>query len=667
MNVSILISHSNRIQCILNSICESPPITKNDDLTQLVIDSNTISVKVITNVVLGVEAKHDVINPRLKSYDECLKSLKIDKNMLSSKFIFYIVNSNISKKIIINYRLSIKNDILKLLETTHNISKRTYISDLKSSVNTALVLMPEVKDIFGTELIVIPCAHEIDNKNADGQCDVNTKYFQSQEYKTSCSLSSIHNKKDSCNKVSDFLTLNWSLYLPFYANNVRGAVNFAKKVHCRNTTAISMIIFYENNPLNKYTFNTVNSYVDYTIRQQAIEQARQQSIQQAAIEQSRQQARHPRQAIEQSRQHGLNNAISSAIREIQTNSEKEKNKKEVWSSDADILFVKDIIDEYSAETNLSKVKLLCGKDILTYFDLQGRQRDIISQIIHKIDLCCRLEISKQYIIQGIVNVLFGNNNHYHLLTAVHNDIVVGFMIAQYRECSFSPSTWSINLICTSLKHTPTSDISLSKGVEPISGTILLGAMLYSLKKRNINFAILELARGYLNPGFITYSKLGFVKNLSLINDTCFQDVNNLPMYVCLQDLTPEVIISLVKGEKRIKFTKDQDDTEFFELCSNGQKYKDIIIDTGLAKKANIKYKSQLNASKNHKDFVIDNKGLETLTEEDIPEPTLPYQTYHIVDVPKPTVHIGGKTRNKRKYKTRKSVLNKSKRRKGSMR
>ncbi len=645
MNVGILISHSHRIHCILNSICKSPHKTTNDDLTQLLIDSNNISVKVITNVVLGVNASHEEIVPDLKPHDQCLKSLKIDKRMLSSSFVFYIFNSNISKKMIINYGLSIKNSILSIknsileLPQISILSTRTYISDLKSSVNTALLLMPEVREIFGTELIVIPCAHEIDNQNADGQCDVNTSYFQSQEYKTSCSLSSILKKNDSCNKVSNFLTLNWSLYLPFYANNVRGAVNFANKVHCRNTTAISMIIFYANNPLNKYTFNTVDHYVDYT-NMVSKNQVIKQSIEQA------------RPSTEQARQQGLNNAISSAIREIQ-NAEKEKFKKESWSSDADILFVNNIIDEYSAETNLSKVKLLCGKDILTYFNLTGHQRDIISQIIHKIDLCCRLEISQQYIIQGIVNVLFGNNNHYHLLTAVHNNTVVGFMIAQYRECSFSPSTWSINLICTSLKHTPTSDISLPKGVEHISGTILLGAMLYSLKKRHINFAILELARGYLNPGFITYSKLGFVKNLSLINTTCFKDVNNLPMYVCLTHLSPEDIISLVKGEKRIKLTKDQDDTGFFERYSRGETYKNIIA-SGDAKKANIEYQSLLYASKNHKDFITDVSNILVKPDKDILKPTLPDQTYTFDTM----VSFGGKTRKKRK-----SVLNKRKTRK----
>jgi surface protein len=312
-----------------------------------------------------------------------------------------------------------------------------------------------------------------------------------------------------------------------------------------------------------------------------------------------------------------------------------------WSSDADIMFNTDIIEEYTHRIS-SKVKLLCNAEIMTYFNPTGTKPKIVRKIRDKLSFCCRNEINGFYIDNAIENVLFGKNNHYHLLTAVFNTDVLGFIIAEYGECKFIPNVWSVKLICTSPEY-PT-----------VSGSVILGAMLYLLKKINARFVILELAGGYTNFGFITYSKLGFIKNLSLLNENCFNNSGNLPMYVSLEHLTTDIIVELVNGTKKIKLTPEQDDTGFFEKYLNKDKYTDEE-----AEDANNKYLGLLYACDAHKDMIIIESDDEVKDIADsfidqglansIPAtPTLLPQTYAIIT-------MGGKrTRHKHKSRKRKT-------------
>jgi hypothetical protein len=89
------------------------------------------------------------------------------------------------------------------------------------------------------------------------------------------------------------------------------------------------------------------------------------------------------------------------------------------------------------------------------------------------------------------------------------------------------------------------------------------------------YAILELARGYVNSaGFIAYSKLGFIKNLSLFwsDVRCFTARGNLPMYVSLRGMTAASLTGMITGRKLIQLDPSQDDTGFYRRYLDGDRY-----------------------------------------------------------------------------------------------
>ena len=127
--------------------------------------------------------------------------------------------------------------------------------------------------------------------------------------------------------------------------------------------------------------------------------------------------------------------------------------------------------------------------------------------------------------------------------------IVGFIIAEYGECRNQPDVWSVNLICTTTINNNAS----------IKGILLLGAFLYCIKNsNNVQKGILELAGGYSNiSGFISYTKIGFNKDLSLYDANCFYDFNNLPMMADVDTMDDEQIITRATDRER-RIYNDED-------------------------------------------------------------------------------------------------------------
>jgi len=134
------------------------------------------------------------------------------------------------------------------------------------------------------------------------------------------------------------------------------------------------------------------------------------------------------------------------------------------------------------------------------------------------------------------------------------DKVVGFIVTELGECKKEPNAICVKLIC------------VREGT--IRGGLLMGAYLYCLKQHQTykKMGILELARGYLNiPGFISYTKLGFNKDLSLYGESCFKDYVNLPMSVDLTSMTVETIIRRATENDRRVVTADEDNSGIYML------------------------------------------------------------------------------------------------------
>jgi hypothetical protein len=135
--------------------------------------------------------------------------------------------------------------------------------------------------------------------------------------------------------------------------------------------------------------------------------------------------------------------------------------------------------------------------------------------------------------------------------------VVGFVIAQYGECETHPNAYAVNLICTR-----------SINGYSIKGALLLGAYMYCIKQTEHaeQLGVLELAFGYDNiGGFFAYTKMGFDKDYTLVKQGCFEDYENLPMSVNLQNYSLDNIIGLATGLTPRPLSDVKDDTGLYAL------------------------------------------------------------------------------------------------------
>jgi len=191
---------------------------------------------------------------------------------------------------------------------------------------------------------------------------------------------------------------------------------------------------------------------------------------------------------------------------------------------------------------------------------------------------CENKIDVQYGISAILNLNF---EKFDLLVAVapdHEKIkndettvapstslknktkhILGFIIAERGECRKFHDFYVVNLICTRSRveyKKYGKNSSLER--ERIRGAILLGAYLFCAKRLNQDLGLLELADGYKNiSGFFSYSKMGFVKDLSLFGRTCFKDFANLPMSIEIDHYSYDQIINYASGTDKIQHFDDE--------------------------------------------------------------------------------------------------------------
>jgi hypothetical protein len=163
--------------------------------------------------------------------------------------------------------------------------------------------------------------------------------------------------------------------------------------------------------------------------------------------------------------------------------------------------------------------------------------------------------------------------------------VLGFLIAELGECERLPTVHSVNLICTR-EHVAYKLYDKQGEREKARGALLMGAFLYCLKQNGERLGVLELAGGYENcGGFFSYSKMGFVKNLDLFENSCFHDVHNLPMSCDLEQFrTLDDIVGYASGVR--KWTAVTDD--FLRVVPRTEKEKQR--QTEIARHCNLLYK-----------------------------------------------------------------------------
>lgn len=145
------------------------------------------------------------------------------------------------------------------------------------------------------------------------------------------------------------------------------------------------------------------------------------------------------------------------------------------------------------------------------------------------------------------------------------DAVVSFIVSELGECKRRPRSMSVNLIC-------------SRPVKGFKANYLLAAMMYCVKASvYTKEVILELAGKYSGNigGFKSYSRVGFDRDPSLYGFRCFEDINNLPMSVKVDQLEKEQIIAYAVENRPSYEIKEELGRHFYLLPK---------LDDGLSKK-----------------------------------------------------------------------------------
>lgn len=253
-------------------------------------------------------------------------------------------------------------------------------------------------------------------------------------------------------------------------------------------------------------------------------------------------------------------------------------------------------------------------------------KDSINESFNKIFTSKCQDLNTGYI-DGAIDSL-KNNPNFDVLFAVYNksniildkqnpseneineyqsrksDSVGGFIIVQKGECKNLPQTqtavtnddfknvYSVFLICTSIISNSTMDrIFGKKTPPPIKGQLLMGAYLFSIKSNESlpQIGVLELLSGYTNiPGFISYSKLGFEKDLNLYGKGCFTSLTNLPMSNYWITKEPDEIIQAVTTVKGLEIDKEP-----IEIIQFYKSNKDVKKKERLGVFCNILYRIEL--------------------------------------------------------------------------
>ena len=219
--------------------------------------------------------------------------------------------------------------------------------------------------------------------------------------------------------------------------------------------------------------------------------------------------------------------------------------------------------------NFNTSKFASFGQLVSKADLRSRfadAQDIEQILIPRIQQVCGAGVGKSYRENTFKDMI--RKGDYDFLAVMNADQMMAFIVVQKGECKIHPDWWAVKLIC---------GLTL-----PGSGLFLLGAMLYAarLEAESLNMpdnkVVLELADSYNNPaGFITYSRLGFQKDLELYYSEkncededakrCFCEDGTMPMSCELMRYSPDQFLLFMTGRQQSSLVYD--DTGMLESLS----------------------------------------------------------------------------------------------------
>jgi hypothetical protein len=174
-------------------------------------------------------------------------------------------------------------------------------------------------------------------------------------------------------------------------------------------------------------------------------------------------------------------------------------------------------------------------------------------------------IGQEYITLGLNALLKTNDQIKDIILLVdenstekqESDKVVGFLMTELGECNNAENDFgnvpALNLVCAPKKHQHSNATKECKaGACSVIGRILLFMYLFALKRKKINFALLELAGLYCNlKGLCLYNKFGFREDVSLVEESCFKETYNLAMICKLDSINETELIDALILNKPI--------------------------------------------------------------------------------------------------------------------
>ena len=268
---SVVVTHNGRIRCFLESI-KMPAIDKNTGKEIRFMNCCILLLSITKNgYTLSLEYEGNLAEESVKKakkegrkyystknnddiFVQFTKQVSLDTSLFQDigdkTCNFYIIrhadglhnSMGLIKK---SYSSDVTDAVLstegiKQAEEAKNFLKafqidQLYVSDLKRTRQTLAILIQNRDEIKATEVVVLPCAHEL-NYVKGGLCDADQKMSAlSYENKPKCSTDK--SKCDEACCTVNNLPINWSFYRAFYGDGTRIAHGQNAK-RCRDTNMI---------------------------------------------------------------------------------------------------------------------------------------------------------------------------------------------------------------------------------------------------------------------------------------------------------------------------------------------------------------------------------------------------------------------------------------------
>ena len=228
----------------------------------------------------------------------------------------------------------------------------------------------------------------------------------------------------------------------------------------------------------------------------------------------------------------------------------------------DAAFVKtedanDVCLQYYSQTKNSRKKNKYGKK----WSERGNIRKNANGLIQNNN------IGDEYLALGL-NALFKTNDQKKEIIMLvdadnskkiqESDRVVGFLMTELGECNNANNDFgnvpALNLVCAPKKHVHSNNTTTEckAGTCGVIGRVLLFTYLFALKRKKIRYALLELAGLYCNiKGLCLYNKFGFREDVSLVEESCFKETDNLAMICNLDSIKEQELIDALILNKPI--------------------------------------------------------------------------------------------------------------------